>query len=59
MRGDLVPHLRRVRPLLHLPPVSRGLTRCTHSTDTAAGQAKTVSADVESRAMAALNPYKA
>lgn len=35
------------------------LTRCTHSTDTAAGQAKSVSSDVESRAKAALNPYKA
>lgn len=54
-----MPHLRRVRPLLHVPPVSRGLTRCTHSNDTAAGQAKTGSADVESRANAALNPHKA
>lgn len=59
LQGELMPHLRRVRLLLHLPPMSRGLTRCTHSTDTAAGQAKTVSTDVENRAKAALNPYKA
>lgn len=54
-----MPHLRRVHPLLHLPPVSRRLTRCTHSTNTAAGLAKSASANVESQAKANLNPYKA
>lgn len=36
--GVWTPHLRRVRLLLHIPPLSHGLTRCACSTHGAAAQ---------------------
>lgn len=54
-----MPHLRRVHPLLHLPPLSRTLTRCIHSTSTAAVLVKSASSSVERWAKTFLNPLKA
>lgn len=54
-RDDFMPHLRRVHSLLHLPPQSRGLTRCT---DSLPGTAKILSSDVKSRVETSLNLYK-